>query len=79
MAKWDPTLFLSAGMQVPSPAWHSGLKDLALQLQLRSDPWPRNSICPGEAKKDQNKTKWNNQNTFSFDPHNNFSKELRCY
>ena len=36
-----------------SLALHSGLKDLALlqlqrslQLQLRSGPWPGNSICP---------------------------------
>ena len=44
--------------QVWSPAWHSGLKDLALlqllhrsKLQLESDPWPGNSICCVAAKK----------------------------
>ena len=42
-----------AETQVQSPAWHSSLKDLAFlqlwpgsQLQLRSDPQARNSICP---------------------------------
>ena len=28
---------------------------LGLQLQLRSDPWPRNSICCGVAKKERKK------------------------
>ena len=42
-------------------AWHSGLKDLGLpqcrsQLWLRSDLWPRNSICHGAAKKEKNTT-----------------------
>ena len=48
---WD------AGL-IPSPAqW---VKDLAMpqlwlrsQLQLESDPWPRNSMCHGVAKKNQ--------------------------
>ena len=38
----------STGMQVQSLARHSWLKDLELcrlQLQLGSNPWPRNSIC----------------------------------
>ena len=42
----------------PSPGWAQSVKDLALpqlwhrlQLQLGSDPWPRNSICHGAAKK----------------------------
>ena len=49
--------------QVPSPAQHSGFKDLALmqlrrgsQLWLGSDPWPRNSIYHRAAKKE---TRWN--------------------
>ena len=40
---------VSVVVQVPSPAWHSGLKDLALlqlqhksKLQLVFNPWPRN-------------------------------------
>ena len=47
--QWDRWHLRSARMQVRPPAQHSGLKDLALpqlwhrlQLQLRSDPWPRN-------------------------------------
>ena len=28
---------------------------LGLQLQLRSDPWPWNSICHGSAKKEKEK------------------------
>ena len=43
-------------VQSPTPAQH--VKNLELlelqhrsQLQLRSDPWPGNSICRGEAKK----------------------------
>ena len=58
MAQWDWRRLCSAGMQVQSPAWHSGLKDPALpQLQhssklwLRSAPWPGTSICCRAAKK----------------------------
>ena len=47
-----------AKTRVRSVAQHSGLKDPALPLLwdgwqpwLRSDPWPRNSICCGAAKK----------------------------
>ena len=52
----------SARTQIQPPPWHSGLKDPVLlqpwhrsQLQLRSDPWPRNSICHREAKKEKKK------------------------
>ena len=45
-------------------AWHSGLKDPALlqlkhrsQLWLRSDPWPRNSMCCEAAKKGEREGK----------------------
>ena len=46
--------------EVQSLAWHSGLRiwcchscklQLKLQVWLGSDPWPRNSICLGVAKK----------------------------
>ena len=52
--------------QVRSLARHSGFKDLALlqlqlhrrlQLQLRSDPWPGNSICCGAARKEKKRKK----------------------
>ena len=58
MVQWvkDPVLSLQGWGSEPGPAqW---VKDLALlqlwcrsQLQLRSDPWPRNSMCHGAAKK----------------------------
>ena len=51
------------GQRFPPQAQHSGLKDQALpqlwrrsQMQLRSDPWPRNSICHGVAKTKQTAT-----------------------
>ena len=44
-----------------SPAQHSGLRILCLQLRsqlwLRSDPVSRNSICCGVAKKEKKKKK----------------------
>ena len=45
----------STGMQVQSVAQHSGLRTqpqlwLRWRLQLRSDPWPGNSLCHKEAK-----------------------------
>ena len=50
---WDPWYLGSNG--TPPAHW---VKDLALpqlqlrsKLQLRSDPWPGNSICCGTAKK----------------------------
>ena len=49
-------------MQVRSLALHRGLKDPALpqlwhrlQLCLRNEPWPRNLICFGVAKKKKKK------------------------
>ena len=52
MVQGDLPCLQSAGMQVPFPAGHSGLKDLALlqlphrlQLRLESDPRPGNSVC----------------------------------
>ena len=51
-------------MQVQPLAQHSGLKDPALpqvqqrlQLCLKSDPWPGNSICIRAAKKGEKKRK----------------------
>ena len=48
-----------AASRVRSPAQHSGLKEMQLrcgsQLWLGSDPWPRNSICLGVAKKEKKK------------------------
>ena len=48
----------AAPTQVPSLAWHSGLKDPELpqlqrrsQLRLRSDPWPRTPYAAGKPKK----------------------------
>ena len=52
----------SSRTQAQSLAWHSGLKDPALpqlwygsQLRLKSDLWPRNSICCWVAKKEKAK------------------------
>ena len=57
-------------------AWHSGVKDPAvrqlqcrLQMWLRSDPWPRNSICYRVAKKKKRKEK-TTANSFSPPTHN---------
>ena len=60
MTQWDQQGLCSARTQVQFLARHSGLKDLALlQLQrgsqLKSDPWPGNSICLGMAKKEKKK------------------------
>ena len=57
-ASWEPW---DAGF-IPSPAqWikDSALSQLRLrlQLQLRSDPWPGNSVCHGAAKKKKKKKK----------------------
>ena len=64
MAQQDQQYLCRARMQIWSLAQHGELKDLALlqlphrsQLQLRSDPWSRNSICHGVAKKRINKNK----------------------
>ena len=41
-------------LQVQPLAWHIGLKIWHRpQLQLRSDPWPGNSICQGVARKEK--------------------------
>ena len=54
--------------QVPSPAQHSGLKDLVVlqlphrsQPQLSSDPWPGNATCHRAAKKEKINEKSNKQ------------------
>ena len=63
MVQWDwrhlGNLHLHAGL-IPSPA--QGVKDpalpqlwLRLQLQLGSDPWARNSIWFGAARKEKKK------------------------
>ena len=53
----------SARMQVWSPAWHNGLRVPVLpqmqrgsQVWLRSDLWPRNSICCRAERKGQDRT-----------------------
>ena len=41
---------------IPGPAQYvKELVLLQLELQLRSDPWPRNSICHGTTKKEKTK------------------------
>lgn len=64
VAQQDWWCLRSTRMQVESSAQHCGFKDLRLsQLQCRlylwlgSDPWPRNSIYQGEAKKKKKKEK----------------------
>ena len=54
MAQQDQQCLGSARMRVQCLAqW---VKDPAmLQLQLGSDPWPGNSICPGAAKNEKKK------------------------
>ena len=71
MAQWDQEL-CRAGMQVQSLAWRCA-KDLALlqlwyrlQLWLRPDPWPRNSICHRATKKLKKKKKKNRKVTDNF-------------
>ena len=61
VAQQDQRSLGRAGTQVPSPVW---VKDLVLlQLRLRSqrqlgaDPWPRNPIGRGVAKKGEKKRK----------------------
>ena len=53
VAQLDQHCLCRIGTWVQSPTRHSSLRDLVLpqlqhrsQLQLRSDPWPRNSIYP---------------------------------
>ena len=60
MEQQDQGPLCRARVKVPSLAWYSGLKDLALpqlrytsQWWLRSDPWPGNSICHREANKEK--------------------------
>ena len=73
MVQQDGWHLCSAGIQVWVPARHSGLKDLALpqlqhrsQLQLKSDPWPGNSLCLKVAKKEEKKKK--NEKYFFLNP-----------
>ena len=54
MAQQDLQYLCRARVQVWPLAWNSGITS---QLQLKSDPWPRNSICHGMAKKGKNKFK----------------------
>ena len=57
VVQWDQWHFWCARRQVQSLAagWGPGIAVAAakLQLQLGSDPWPRNSICLEEAKKEK--------------------------
>ena len=65
MVQRDGQHLCSTRMQVPSPAQHSGLKDLALlqlwrrsQLQLRSDPYsPGTPYAVGQSKKEKRRKK----------------------
>ena len=63
MALRDRRHLGDTGMQIPAPSLVQRLKDLVLKLQLRShlqlrsDPWPRNSICLRAAKKKKKKKK----------------------
>ena len=57
MEKWDSQHLGCSGMQVQSLALCGGLRIWPLlQLQLRSDPWPGNTICGGMAKKADKQT-----------------------
>ena len=60
---WDCPCICSTRTQFPCP--ESGLKDLAfpqlwyqLQLWLRSDPWPGNSMCHRATKKRKENLTW---------------------
>ena len=96
MAQRDWQSLGSAQTQAQSPAWHCGLRiyhciscGLGLQLQLGSNPWPGNSICPWAAKKKGEKKKktknllklqclqyiWLNKNTTKI----NFTYFLFCF
>ena len=60
MAQQDQKRLGNTGMQVPSPTqWVADLTlpllSFRLQLQLGSDPLPRNSICHREAKREKKK------------------------
>ena len=62
MAQHDWWHLWNAEMHVQSTAWHSGIKDLVLpqlwcrlQVRLRSDLCPGNSICFRETKKEKTK------------------------
>ena len=64
VVQWDWWCLCSTRAQVQSPAQPSGLKNLVLpqlwhrlKLWLRSDSWPRNSICHGEARTKKKKKK----------------------
>lgn len=65
MAQQDgQCLHSSTRTQVRSQASPEGSKDLALpqlghrlQLQLKSDPWPGNPMCPTAAEKEKKSTK----------------------
>ena len=63
MVQWDWQHLQSTGMQVRSWAQHSGLRIWCCpqlqhrsQLQLRSDPWPGNSISHGVTREREKKT-----------------------
>ena len=52
---WNTGLILSPAQWVKDPAWPQ-LQHRS-QFQLGSDPWPRNSVCHGVAKKKKRKEK----------------------
>ena len=60
MAQWDWQCLGSSRMQVQSPVWHRRLKDQQLQMQLGSDPWPRNSTFHRASKNEGKKQKTKN-------------------
>ena len=52
MVQWNWRHLCCARMQVPSPAWHRGLKDLAWpQLQHRFLAWELHVLQGGQKKK----------------------------
>ena len=64
MAQRDWQYLGSARTQVQSQGWHGGLTDPAvpqlqhkLQPQIRSDPWPRNSIGHRSAREEEGEKK----------------------
>ena len=74
MVQQDQWHVYSTRMQVRSPARNSGLKDPMslplwhrLQLRLRSDPRPGNSICQGAAKNGKKQKKKEKKKEFLWD------------
>ena len=74
VVQWDWRRLWRAGMQV-QVQWVQWIKDLALpqhrhglQLGLRSDPWPRDSICWGNGQQEKKKRKTNKEKCIEHPP-----------